>query len=282
MANVAKPLSRNVPTATQLPEPFQPHGPKLTTMNHVAIDIKEVSKSYASTSTVLALDAVDVQVQSGEFVALLGPSGCGKSTLLNLIAGFEQPSKGHLLVDGQKVMKPGPERGVVFQEAALFPWLNVWDNVIYGPKTQGREKKEYEQKAHEMLLIMGLESFKEHLPIQLSGGMRQRVGIARILTMGSKVLLMDEPFGALDAQTRLSMQELLLSVWQQIRPTIVFVTHDIDEAIFLADSIYVMSARPGRIQAKISVEFERPRSVELTASPAFNQMKLDILKQIRH
>jgi NitT/TauT family transport system ATP-binding protein len=251
-------------------------------MNHLTIDAHQLSKSYASTSTVVALEDVDLQVQPGEFVALLGPSGCGKSTLLNLIAGFEKPSSGRLLVDGQAVQAPGPERGVVFQEAALFPWLSVWDNVIFGPKTQGRDKKDYEQKAHEMLSIMGLEHFKDHLPIQLSGGMRQRVGIARILTMGSKVLLMDEPFGALDAQTRLSMQELLLSVWQKIKPTIVFVTHDIDEAIFLSDTVYVMSARPGRIQAKIKVEFERPRSVDLTASPAFNQMKLDILKQIRH
>ena len=251
-------------------------------MNDFTIDAQKLSKSYASTSTVLALDEVDLQVKSGEFVALLGPSGCGKSTLLNLIAGFEQPSSGKLLVDGQEVHHPGPERGVVFQEAALFPWLSVWDNVIFGPKTQGRNPQEYEKKAHEMLSIMGLEQFKDHLPIQLSGGMRQRVGIARILTMGSKVLLMDEPFGALDAQTRLSMQELLLSVWQQIKPTIVFVTHDIDEAIFLADTVYVMSARPGRIQAKIHVEFDRPRSVDLTATPAFNQMKLDILRQIRH
>jgi len=251
-------------------------------MNHLAIEIKQLSKTYTSTNTVLALDEVDIQVQSGEFIALLGPSGCGKSTLLNLIAGFEKPSSGTVLVDGQQVLRPGPDRGVVFQEAALFPWLSVWDNVIFGPKTQGRDKKDYEARAQEMLLIVGLENFKDHLPIQLSGGMRQRVGIARILTMGSKVLLMDEPFGALDAQTRLSMQELLLSVWQKIKPTIVFVTHDIDEAIFLADTIYVMSARPGRIQAKIGVQFERPRSVELTASPAFNQMKLDILKQIRH
>jgi len=251
-------------------------------MNHLAIEINQLSKTYTSSGTVLALDQVDIQVQSGEFIALLGPSGCGKSTLLNLIAGFETPSSGTVLVDGQKVSKPGPDRGVVFQEAALFPWLSVWDNVIFGPKTQGRDKKDYEARAHEMLLIVGLENFKDHLPIQLSGGMRQRLGIARILTMGSKVLLMDEPFGALDAQTRLSMQELLLSVWQKIKPTIVFVTHDIDEAIFLADTIYVMSARPGRIQAKIGVQFERPRSVELTASPAFNQMKLDILKQIRH
>src|SRR5690606_13713695 len=158
-----------------------------------------------------------------------GPSGCGKSTLLNLIAGFENLTSGELLVGGKPVEKPGPERGVVFQEAALFPWLNVWENVVFGPKVNGRSKSEYEGRAREMLEITGLSGFMKHLPVQLSGGMRQRVGIARVLTLGSEVLLMDEPFGALDAQTRLTMQELLLSVWQKLRTTVLFVTHDIDE-----------------------------------------------------
>ena len=218
----------------------------------------------------------------GELVALLGPSGCGKSTLLNLIAGFEQPSQGQLLVDGQGVRAPGPDRGVVFQEAALFPWLSVWENVIFGPKVQGMARSEYEDRAHEMIKIVGLSDFKNHLPVQLSGGMRQRVGIARILTLGSRVLLMDEPFGALDAQTRLTMQELLLTVWQKLKPTIIFVTHDIDEAIFLASTIYVMSARPGRIQTKITVPLARPRTVADTASETFAALKLDILNLIRH
>jgi NitT/TauT family transport system ATP-binding protein len=213
---------------------------------------------------------------------LLGPSGCGKSTLLNLIAGFESPSTGVLEVNQQAVHAPGPERGVVFQEAALFPWLTVWENVIFGPQMQGLPKSEYEDRAHEMLSIVGLGDFKNHLPVQLSGGMRQRVGIARILPLGSRVLLMDEPFGALDAQTRLTMQELLLSVWQKLKPTIIFVTHDIDEAIFLASTIYVMSARPGRIQSKINVPLARPRTVADTASEAFSAMKLDILNLIRH
>jgi NitT/TauT family transport system ATP-binding protein len=171
---------------------------------------------------------------------------------------------------------------VVFQEAALFPWLSVWENVIFGPKTQGQSSKDYAERANEMLHIVGLSDFKKHLPVQLSGGMRQRVGIARILTLGSRVLLMDEPFGALDAQTRLTMQELLLSVWQQLKPTIVFVTHDIDEALFLADTIYVMSARPGRIQARMTVPLARPRTIEDTTSEAFNAMKREILQQIRH
>ncbi len=247
-----------------------------------AIKIEKLDKIYPTQPPVHALNKIDLDVHAGEFVALLGPSGCGKSTLLNLVAGFEQASSGALTVHGLAVDKPGPDRGVVFQEAALFPWLSVWDNVIFGPKTQGLRPKDYEERANEMLRIVGLSDFKNHLPVQLSGGMRQRVGIARILTLGSKVLLMDEPFGALDAQTRLTMQELLLSVWQQLKPTIVFVTHDIDEALFLADTIYVMSARPGRIQARMTVPLQRPRSIEDTTTESFNAMKREILQQIRH
>ncbi len=247
-----------------------------------AIHIEKLDKIYPTQPPVHALDKIDLNIQAGEFVALLGPSGCGKSTLLNLLAGFEQSTSGSLKVHGRAVDKPGPDRGVVFQEAALFPWLSVWENVIFGPKTQGLNPKAYEERANEMLHIVGLSDFKHHLPVQLSGGMRQRVGIARILTLGSQVLLMDEPFGALDAQTRLSMQELLLSVWQKLKPTIMFVTHDIDEAIFLADTIYVMSARPGRIQARLNVPLNRPRSIEDTTSEDFNTMKREILRQIRH
>jgi len=246
------------------------------------IDILGLDKTFSTEPPVVALKGVDLRVRSGEFVALLGPSGCGKSTLLNMIAGFEQPTQGELLVNGQPVRQPGPERGVVFQEAALFPWLSVWDNVVFGPKVQGVAKSVYEPRAKEMLSIMGLSAFEKTLPVQLSGGMRQRVGLARVLTMGSQILLMDEPFGALDAQTLLSMQELLLTVWQQLKPTVVFVTHDIDEALFLADTVYVMSSRPGRIQARLEVAFERPRNLELTTSAGFNQMKLEVLKQMRH
>jgi NitT/TauT family transport system ATP-binding protein len=246
------------------------------------ISIEDLCKTYPGSPPVKALDTISLEVEQGELVALLGPSGCGKSTLLNLIAGFEAPSDGCLLVNGQAVAAPGPERGVVFQEAALFPWLTVWENVIFGPKVQGLARSEYEDRAHEMLKIVGLVDFKNHLPVQLSGGMRQRVGIARILTLGSRVLLMDEPFGALDAQTRLTMQELLLSVWQQLKPTIIFVTHDIDEAIFLASTVYVMSARPGRIQTRITVPLGRPRTVADTASETFSSLKLEILNLIRH
>jgi NitT/TauT family transport system ATP-binding protein len=246
------------------------------------IFVNNLSKTYEGVSPVKALDNIELQVNAGEFVALLGPSGCGKSTLLNLIAGFEKPSSGILKVGGEPVTAPGPSRGVVFQEAALFPWLNVWENVIFGPKIAGLPKKDYVDRAEEMLKITGLSAFKQHLPVQLSGGMRQRVGIARVLTLGSQVLLMDEPFGALDAQTRLTMQELLLSVWQKLRTTVVFVTHDIDEAILLADTIYVMSARPGRIATRIPVPIERPRSLDLITSEVFNGLKRDIMQQMRH
>ena len=246
------------------------------------ISIHGLSKVYPGATPVHALDDIQLEVNPGEFIALLGPSGCGKSTLLNLIAGFERPSGGQLLVDGRPVDKPGPQRGVVFQEAALFPWLNVWDNVVFGPQMAGAPRGSYEDRAREMLEITGLAAFTKHLPVQLSGGMRQRVGIARVLTLGSEVLLMDEPFGALDAQTRLTMQELLLSVWHRMRTTVVFVTHDIDEAILLADTIYVMSARPGRIQTRIAVPIERPRTIEHTTGEAFNGLKREILRQIRH
>jgi NitT/TauT family transport system ATP-binding protein len=246
------------------------------------ISIETLSKTYPGATPVKALEDINLHVEPGEFVALLGPSGCGKSTLLNLIAGFEGPTSGHLRVDDRVVTAPGPDRGVVFQEAALFPWLSVWENVVFGPKVQGMARSEYEDRAHEMIKIVGLEDFKDHLPVQLSGGMRQRVGIARILTLGSRVLLMDEPFGALDAQTRLTMQELLLTVWQQLKPTIIFVTHDIDEAIFLASTVYVMSARPGRIATRIDVPLGRPRTVADTASEKFAELKLEILNLIRH
>lgn len=247
-----------------------------------AISVAAVDKTYPGVTEVRALAGIDLEVGEGEFAALLGPSGCGKSTLLNLLAGFEAPTAGVLKVDGQPVRKPGPDRGVVFQEAALLPWLSVWDNVVFGPKVQGMKPDDYEARASDMLEICGLQAFQKHLPVQLSGGMRQRVGIARVLTLNPRVLLMDEPFGALDAQTRLTMQELLLSVWQRLRTTVIFVTHDIDEAILLADTIYVMSARPGRIQTRIRVPLDRPRSIDTTTSAEFNALKREIMHQMRH
>jgi len=247
-----------------------------------AIALHALDKVYPGRNPVQALAGIELTVADGEFAALLGPSGCGKSTLLNLLAGFEAPTAGELTVYDAPVTAPGPERGVVFQEAALFPWLSVWENVVFGPKVQGEPAARYEERARETLRLVGLERFRDHLPVQLSGGMRQRVGIARVLVMQPKLLLMDEPFGALDAQTRLSMQQLLLDVWQSLKKTVVFVTHDIDEAILLADVIYVMSPRPGRIQSRYVVDMPRPRSLETLTDAKFNALKREIMHQIRH
>jgi NitT/TauT family transport system ATP-binding protein len=243
------------------------------------IQFSSVCKTYPG--GVMALENVDFTVGEGEFVALLGPSGCGKSTLLNLIAGFETLSDGRMSFNGQSVTKPGPDRGVVFQEASLLPWLNVWENVVFGPKVQNTPRDVYEPRAREILRVMGLEKFHETLPVQLSGGMRQRVGIARALVMQPKALLMDEPFGALDAQTRLSMQELLLDIWQSLKTTVLFVTHDIDEAILLADRVCVMTARPGRITRDIRIEIPRPRSIDTLTSGDFTTYKAMIMAEMR-
>ena len=247
-----------------------------------AISLAAVDKVYPGANPVTALSKIDLTIADGEFAALLGPSGCGKSTLLNMVAGFEGGSGGALSVYGAPVTRPGPDRAVVFQEAALFPWLSVWENVVFGPKVQGLAPEQYEAKARETLKLVGLENFHKHLPVQLSGGMKQRVGIARVLVMEPKLLLMDEPFGALDAQTRLTMQQLLLDVWQQLRKTVIFVTHDIDEAILLADVIYVMSARPGRIQSRIPVDLPRPRNLDTLTDQHFNEFKKRIMQEMRH
>ena len=247
-----------------------------------AISVGRVGKTYGGgAEAVAALDGIDIAIAEGEFAAVLGPSGCGKSTLLNLVAGFEAPTAGSVRVFGAPVTKPGPQRAVVFQEPALFPWLSVWDNLVFGPKLAGARRADYEGPAREFLETVGLAGFERHLPDQLSGGMRQRVGIARALLLRPQVLLMDEPFGALDAQTRLQMQELLLQLWDRFRKTIVFITHDIDEAILLADTVYVMSARPGRIEARIPITLPRPRGLSLLTEPDFNRLKRQIFDLIR-
>lgn len=245
------------------------------------ISFASVSKTFGGKTLVRALADVDLEVGEGEFVALLGPSGCGKSTLLNLLAGFEPLSDGVLRFDGQEITKPGPDRGVVFQEASLLPWLTVWENVVFGPKVQGVARSIYEPSARQILEVVGLEAFHEALPVQLSGGMRQRVGIARVLVMEPRALLMDEPFGALDAQTRLSMQQLLLDVWQKLKTTVLFVTHDIDEAILLADRVCVMSARPGRIIRDIPITLRRPRSIDTLTTAEFVGFKAQIMAEMR-
>ncbi|AJY45467.1 ABC transporter ATP-binding protein [Martelella endophytica] len=246
------------------------------------IEIRDVAKTYPGTPPVRALDNVDLSIAEGEFVALLGPSGCGKSTLLNILAGFESNTEGTVSFDGGPIAKPGPERAVVFQEAALFPWLTVFDNVAFGRRIAGSVRSNFEPEVNAMLEMVGLTDFRNAYPSQLSGGMRQRVGIARALIMQPRALLMDEPFGALDAQTRLTMQELLLSIWQKHKITVVFVTHDIDEAILLADRICVMSARPAHIAREIAITLPRPRSIDDLTSPEFVAYKAEIMHEMRH
>jgi NitT/TauT family transport system ATP-binding protein len=206
---------------------------------------------------VLALDQVSLSVRNREFVALLGPSGCGKSTLLYLLGGFLPVETGAILVDGQPVTGPGPDRGIVFQHFALFPWKTVRGNILYGLERQGMPKEEREKRALDFIELVGLSGFEDSYPSQLSGGMKQRTAIARTLAFDPKILLMDEPFGALDAQTRGLMQRELMLIWQRTPKTVIFVTHDVQEAVFLADRVAVMSARPGRIKTIVDTRFDK-------------------------
>ncbi len=206
---------------------------------------------------VLALDAVSLEVRQSEFIALLGPSGCGKSTLLYLIGGFLPVEKGEIRVDGKAVAGPGPDRGIVFQHFALFPWKTVRGNVLYGLERQGMAKPEREKRAMDYIELVGLHGFEDSYPSQLSGGMKQRAAIARTLAFDPKILLMDEPFGALDAQTRGLMQMELLRIWQRTPKTVIFVTHDVQEAVLLSDRVAVMSARPGRIKTIVDTKFDK-------------------------
>jgi NitT/TauT family transport system ATP-binding protein len=206
---------------------------------------------------VLALDQISLSVANREFIALLGPSGCGKSTLLYLIGGFLPVETGSITVDGKKVVGPGPDRGIVFQHFALFPWKTVRGNILYGLERQGMQKAEREARAQQFIDLVGLSGFEDSYPSQLSGGMKQRAAIARTLAFDPKILLMDEPFGALDAQTRGLMQRELMSIWQRTPKTVIFVTHDVQEAVYLADRVAVMSARPGRIKTIVDTKFDK-------------------------
>jgi len=206
---------------------------------------------------VLALDRVSLEVQNREFIALLGPSGCGKSTLLYLIGGFLPAETGAIRVDGNPVAGPGPDRGIVFQHFALFPWKTVRGNILYGLERQGMPREEREKRALDFIELVGLSGFEDSFPSQLSGGMRQRCAIARTLAFDPKILLMDEPFGALDAQTRGLMQSELLRIWQRTPKTVIFVTHDVQEAVYLADRVAVMSARPGRVKTIVDTKFDK-------------------------
>jgi NitT/TauT family transport system ATP-binding protein len=227
---------------------------------------------------VVALDGVDFEIAEKEFVTVIGTSGCGKSTMLSIIAGLEEETDGVVLVDSAQVLSPGRDRGVVFQSYTLFPWLTAQKNVEFALKGSSKERADV---AREHLDLVGLEQFADAYPSQLSGGMRQRVAIARALSYKPEVLLMDEPFGALDAQTRQLMQELLTKVWEEHRLTVMFVTHDIDEAVFLSDRVLVMTSRPGRIKEELRIEIERPRTFEIFSTPEFFEFKARLLKSVR-
>ena len=244
------------------------------------VDIQEVSIVYGRKgATVEAVHNFTLTAQPGEFVALLGSSGCGKSTVLNAVAGFIQPTHGHILVDGEAVVRPGADRGMVFQQHALFPWKTVVENVEFGLKMRGVQYRRAE--ARTFLHLVGLGGFEHMYPAQLSGGMQQRVGIARVLVNQPRVMLMDEPFASLDAQSRMMMQELLLHIWHTVRTTVLFVTHDVDEAIFLADRIAIMTSRPGQMKQELHVPLPRPRTPEMATEATFVQLKREALATIR-
>ncbi|MEC5398860.1 ABC transporter ATP-binding protein [Uliginosibacterium sp. H1] len=246
------------------------------TRGHIAI--RDLTVRYAQRgSSIDAVSNVSLDVQPGEFVSVIGPSGCGKSTLLNIVAGFLKPSDGQVLLDGAPIKGPGADRGVVFQQYSLFPWMSVRKNVEFGLKMQGVSANGRTAAARTLLGLAGLLAFENHYPDQLSGGMKQRVGIVRALATSPQVMLMDEPFGALDSQTRVVMQEILTNMWQQLRLSVMFITHDIEEAVFLSDRVYVMTARPGRIKAEIPIPLPRPRTPDMTSSPTF----LALVRQLK-
>lgn len=236
-------------------------------IENVSIELGDNTRRFT------AVEDISLQLRAGEFACILGPSGCGKSTLLGALAGHLHPRRGIISVDGEKVAAPHPERGLVFQHHTLFPWQKVIDNVAFGLKMKGIKRAERHERAQEILRLVGLSECGQQYPWQLSGGQQQRVELARVLINRPRVLLMDEPFGALDAITRLRMQELLLDIWNDVGITVVFVTHDIDEALYLADRIFVMSPRPGKIIEEISLDFARPRSPHLLTTIEFAELK---------
>jgi ABC-type nitrate/sulfonate/bicarbonate transport system ATPase subunit len=229
----------------------------------------------------LALQATDLDVAENDFVTILGPSGCGKSTLLRIVAGLDTQTAGEALLDGQRITGPGADRGMVFQSYTLFPWLTVQDNVCFGLRERGLPRAEQVATAQGYLDKVGLKGFEQHFPKQLSGGMQQRTALARALANKPRMLLMDEPFGALDHQTRELMQELLLGIWEQERKTVLFVTHDIDEAIFMGSRVMVMSARPGRIKLDRAVNLPHPRHYAMKTTPAFSALKAELTEALR-
>ncbi len=249
------------------------------------IELKTLTKFYPPTKRgsppVLAVDHMNMAMDDGEFLCIVGPSGCGKTTILNMLAGFERPSQGQIVLCGNLVDKPGPERVVVFQQPSLFPWMSVFDNIALGLTLQEGKRPQHAQKINAIIDTVGLKGFEKHFPYQLSGGMQQRAAIARALITEPEILLMDEPFGALDAQTRTEMQRFLLSLWERLRPTVLFITHDVEEAIILADRVVVMTPRPGKIASDISIDLGRPRQWDVSLSPEFLRYKKTVLNILR-
>jgi NitT/TauT family transport system ATP-binding protein/sulfonate transport system ATP-binding protein len=242
------------------------------------LTIRGVTKRFAvGDDEVEALAPVDLAISKGEFVCMIGASGCGKSTLLRIIAGFEEPTTGQVSIDGKPVTGPGSDRGMVFQDYALFPWMTVRQNISFGPRQRHLPREEIDKTTDEFVKMVGLERFAERYPNQLSGGMKQRVAIARVLANDANILLMDEPFGALDALTREQLQNELLQIWRRTGVTTIFVTHSVEEAVLLADRVVVMSAGPGRIDSDFRIDLPRPRDV---SSPEFNALRRDIAKRL--
>ena len=253
-------------------------------MSRKTLRIAGVTRTFAArgkAAPTLALQPTDLAVAPGEFVAILGPSGCGKSTLLRIVAGLDRPTAGAVTLDGVAITAPGPDRGMVFQSYTLFPWLTVLQNIRFGLQERGVAEAEQQAIAARFIARTGLRSFENHWPRQLSGGMQQRCALARALANDPEILLLDEPFGALDHQTRELMQELLLEIWDADRKTVLFVTHDIDEAIFLANRVVVMSARPGRIKADVPVPLPYPRDWTMKTTAEFATLKARLMGEIR-
>ncbi len=246
------------------------------------LEVRGLSKSFATQDGAMTvLDDINLQLFAREFVCLVGSSGCGKSTLLNIVAGLANPSSGGVLVDGRAVTGPGSDRGMVFQNYTLYPWLTVYQNIAFGLQIRKMPKAEQRERIEHYLNVVGLTQFAKSYPKQLSGGMKQRVAIARALANEPAVLLMDEPFGALDAQTKEQMQQFLLELWEQTHVTVLMITHDVEEAIFLSQRVYVMSARPGRMKLEVPVGLPEHRDLDMKLSPEFVEVKRQVLHSLR-
>ncbi len=249
--------------------------------NQNILEIIDLSVVYHGRQQVYAVRELNCTVSSSEFLCILGTSGCGKSTILNVIAGFITPTSGKVLMYGNEVREPGADRGIVFQRHALFPWKTVRGNIEFGLKMKGLDKVERDKIANKYIQLIGLESFQDSYPCELSGGMEQRVGIARVLANNPSILLMDEPFGSLDAQTRMMMQELLMLLWENLKNTVIFVTHDVDEAILLSDRLLVLTASPATVKKEIFVNLPRPRTYKTMLTSDFIKIKEEVISLIR-